>query len=81
MELQVLVHGVDVVKDVPGNARDDAHQPGVVQVSLETRTRHRHLQNIGTSLFPEHYWDPLGRLEHPLEGPTKDPKWVLLGTL
>lgn len=36
MELQVLVHGVDVVKDVPGNTRNDSHQRRVVQVALET---------------------------------------------
>ena len=34
VELQVLVHGVDVVKDVAGDARDDSHQLGVVQFAL-----------------------------------------------
>lgn len=37
VELQVLVHGVDVVKDVPGDTRDDSHQRGVVEVPLETQ--------------------------------------------
>ena len=34
MELQVLVHGVDVVEDVVGDAWDDTHQLGVVELSL-----------------------------------------------
>lgn len=38
VELQVLIHGVDVVKDVPGNTRDDSHELGIMQVSLETRS-------------------------------------------
>lgn len=36
VKLQVLVHGVDAVKDVAGNARDDPHQLGVVQLALNT---------------------------------------------
>lgn len=36
VELQVLVHGVDVVKDVACDARNDAHQLGVVQFALNT---------------------------------------------
>lgn len=39
MELQVLVHGVDVIKDVVGDARDDPHPLGVVEVSLEHMRR------------------------------------------
>lgn len=38
MKLEVLVHGVDVVKDVVGDARDDSHQLGVVQFALNTAT-------------------------------------------
>lgn len=34
MELQVLIHRVDVVKDVLGDARDDAHQLGVMELAL-----------------------------------------------
>lgn len=37
MKLQVLVHGVDVVEDVSGNAGDDSHQLGVVELPLENR--------------------------------------------
>lgn len=36
MKLEVLVHGVDVVKDVVGDARDDSHQLVVVQFTLNT---------------------------------------------
>lgn len=36
VKLEVLVHGVDVVKDVVGDARDDAHQLRVVQFALNT---------------------------------------------
>lgn len=36
MELQVLVHGIDVVKDVPGDTRNDSHQRRVVQIALQT---------------------------------------------
>lgn len=42
MELQVLVHGVDVVEDVPGDPWDNAHQLAVVEAPLhqsETRGR------------------------------------------
>lgn len=42
MELQVLVHGVDVVEDVPGDPGDDAHLLAVVEAPLnqsETRSR------------------------------------------
>lgn len=38
VKFQVLVHGVDVVKDVMGDARDDPHQLGVVQFALNTTT-------------------------------------------
>lgn len=38
MELEVLVHGVDVVEDVVGDARDDSHHLGVVQFALNTTT-------------------------------------------
>lgn len=34
MKLQVLVHGVDVVKYVIGDTRDDPHKLGVVQLAL-----------------------------------------------
>lgn len=34
VELEVLVHGVDVVEDVLGDAWDDAHQLRVVQLAL-----------------------------------------------
>ena len=34
VELQVLVHGVDVVEDVGGDARDDAHPMWVVELTL-----------------------------------------------
>lgn len=52
MELQVLVHGVDVVKDVMGDAGDDAHQLGVMELplgwggggGLQHGTKHAHLQ-------------------------------------
>lgn len=36
VELQVLVHGVDVVKDVSGDTRDDSHQMWVVQDTLKS---------------------------------------------
>lgn len=35
MELQVLVHGVDVVEDVSGDSGDYPHHMGVVQVPLK----------------------------------------------
>ncbi len=38
VKFEVLVHGVDVVKDVVGDARDDSHQLGVVQFALNTAT-------------------------------------------
>lgn len=38
VKLKILVHGVDVVKDVVCDARDDSHQLGVVQFSLTTTT-------------------------------------------
>lgn len=38
VKLEVLVHGVDVVKDIVGDARDDPHQLGVVQFALRTPT-------------------------------------------
>lgn len=38
VKLEVLVHGVDVVEDVVGDARDDSHQLGVVQFALNTAT-------------------------------------------
>lgn len=38
VKLEVLVHGVDVVKDVVGDARDDPHQLGVVQLALKSAT-------------------------------------------
>lgn len=34
MELQVLIHGVDVVEDVSSDPRDDSHQLRVVQLAL-----------------------------------------------
>ena len=34
VKLQVLVHGVDVVEDVVGDAWDYPHQLGVVQLAL-----------------------------------------------
>ena len=39
VELQVLVHGVDVVEYVLGNSRDDAHELRVVQLALRTKER------------------------------------------
>lgn len=39
VELEVLVHGVDVVKDVPGDARDDAHELGVVKLALNAEDK------------------------------------------
>ena len=39
VELQVLVHGVDVVEDVLHDPWDDAHVVCVVQQALETRGR------------------------------------------
>lgn len=38
VELQVLVHRVDVVEDVAGDARDDSHQLRVMQFALNTTT-------------------------------------------
>lgn len=34
VELEVLVHGVDVIEDVVSDAWDDAHQLGVVELAL-----------------------------------------------
>ena len=48
MKLEVLVHGVDVVKDVVGDARDDPHQLGVVQFALNTTTN--------TDVFTGHFY-------------------------
>ena len=39
MELQVLIHGVDVVEYVRGNSRDDAHPVVVVELTLGGDTR------------------------------------------
>lgn len=38
VELEVLVHRVDVVEDVAGDARDDSHQLRVMQFALNTTT-------------------------------------------
>lgn len=38
VELQVLVHGVDMVKDISGNAGNNAHQLRVVQIPLKINT-------------------------------------------
>lgn len=40
MELEVLVHGVDVIEDVVSDAWDDAHQLGVVELALRWGTIH-----------------------------------------
>lgn len=34
VELKVFIHGVNVVKDVSGNSRNDSHQLRVMQLSL-----------------------------------------------
>lgn len=34
VELQVLIHGIDMVEDVLGNAWDDAHELGIMQLAL-----------------------------------------------
>jgi hypothetical protein len=39
VELQVLIHGVDVVEYVRGNSRDDAHPVVVVELTLGGDTR------------------------------------------
>lgn len=38
MELQVLIHGVDVVEDVSSNPRDDSHQLRVMQLALGSQS-------------------------------------------
>lgn len=40
VELEVLVHGVDVIEDVVSDAWDDAHQLGVVELALRGGTIH-----------------------------------------
>lgn len=37
MELQVLIHGIDVVKDVSSDARNDPHQLGIMELTLEQK--------------------------------------------
>lgn len=39
VELQVLIHGVDVIEDVVCNSGDDSHELRVVQFSLRTQNR------------------------------------------
>lgn len=39
VELQVLIHGVDVIEDVVCNSGDDSHQLGVVQLPLRTQNQ------------------------------------------
>jgi len=39
MKLQVFIHGIDVIKDVMCNSRNDSHELRVVQLPLRTRNQ------------------------------------------
>lgn len=46
MKLQVFIHGIDVIKDVMCNSRNDSHELRVVQLPLRTQTQTVNLESL-----------------------------------